>query len=528
MMKKFFAATSILLATTALIAAPSFAAEPESKQVQMLQEQLRQIQAQLDAMKANDAATRAAIAKETAAREASEAMIREYAIESGANVVFAEGKRKLVVGSNPKVVQSGTNRFTFSSADNAWTMGPTGRLHMDFGGYINQSPDGTTGPGTIAGGRLSGGINARRARLGITMRNNNDFTATLILDAGGATDATASINTLSVGYTGIRNTILEAGYFTSFYTLEQSTSSNDIMFIERSSPVNVANSFSAGSARAQAGFRTWEPRWWLGAYMTFSPANTQHALTRRQLGAYQRFVYRPYEQGVDTFLVGVGSSQMYDVPNSGPGTAATFTISERPENRVDPTNLLNTGALGTLANPVTGIQVYNVESAGNFGSFYYQGEYFRYDVDRRGKTTAKLDGAYAQISYTIGGRRNYTANAGSFGGVNPVAPFSPLRGGMGAFELAARVSVTDLIDQYTPTQIGAVGAAGPNFNAVNGGKQTNYTLGLNWYWNSNMLWKFNYIHTDFERVNPRTAAIATPIPLGLKVDALVGRFQVMF
>ena len=43
-----------------------------------------------------------------------------------------------------------------------------------------------------------------------------------------------------------------------------------------------------------------------------------------------------------------------------------------------------------------------------------------------------------------------------------------------------------------------------------------------------MLWKFNYIHTDYDKVNPRTATIVTPIPLGLKVDAIGGRFQVMF
>jgi len=186
-MKKLLAATSILFATTALLAGPAMAADSTAdltRQMQALQDQLRQMQEKL---KANEQATKDAIEKETAAREASEKMVREYAIESGANVVFSEGQRKLVVGSNPKVVQSGTNRFTLSSADNAWTIAPTGRIHMDFGGYLNQKPEGTTGPGTVAGGRLTGGINARRARLGVTGRANNDFTYSIILDAGGAT-----------------------------------------------------------------------------------------------------------------------------------------------------------------------------------------------------------------------------------------------------------------------------------------------------------------------------------------------------
>ncbi len=63
---------------------------------------------------------------------------------------------------------------------------------------------------------------------------------------------------------------------------------------------------------------------------------------------------------------------------------------------------------------------------------------------------------------------------------------------------------------------------------VNGGRQTNYTLGLNWFWNSNMLWKFNFIHTAFDKANPITAASALPIPLGLSLDTFAARFQFMF
>jgi len=33
----------------------------------------------------------------------------------------------------------------------------------------------------------------------------------------------------------------------------------------------------------------------------------------------------------------------------GPNTPGSFTLSDRPEVRIDPTNILNTGALGTAA-----------------------------------------------------------------------------------------------------------------------------------------------------------------------------------
>ena len=78
-------------------------------------------------------------------------------------------------------------------------------------------------------------------------------------------------------------------------------------------------------------------------------------------------------------------------------------MGDRPENRIDGTQLLTTGALGTIANPVTGVQVYAAETAATYGSLFYQGEYFRYAVERSGKPKAHFDDAYAQISYTIGG-----------------------------------------------------------------------------------------------------------------------------
>lgn len=525
-MRQFFAAfTTALMVTSAM---PSLAADTTQElaaQVKALEQQLKALQQKLQD---HEKTTEEAITAETEAREASEKMIREYAIETGANVVLSEGQRKLTPGSNPKLVQSGTNRFTISSADNAWTIAPTGRIHFDMGGYINQKAEGTTGPGTVAGGRLTGGFNARRARVGVTGRALNDFTYSLILEAGGAQDGAATINTASIGYTGLRNTIIEAGYFAQYFTLEEATSSNDILFLERSTPTTLASNFNAADPRGAIGFRTWEPDYFVAAYITSTVPGATKAQTRRQLGAYQRATYNIINQPTQTIHIGINAAQVFDVPNSGPGTANSFTMSERPELRVDATNIINTGALGTLANPVTGVQVYGVETAATAGSFFYQGEYFKTNIERRGKTDAKFDTGYAQVSYTIGGRRSYTANCGCYGGVNPLTPFNPLKGEMGAFEFAARVSFANIVDQFDPTVIGLVGAAGPNFNAVNGGDQTNYTLGINWYWNSNMLWKFNYIHTDFDRVNPRTATVATPIPLGLKLDALAARFQVMF
>ena len=527
-MKKIFFATSAL--TFALLSGPAFAADNSAdlaRQIQALQDQLRSMQQQLDAVKASDAAQHEAIAKETAAREAAEKAAREANLEAGGHNSIENGTVKLIPPANPKVVETATHSFVLSSSDGNWTIQPTGRIHLDMGYYLNQKPEGTTGPGTVAGGRLTSGVNARRLRFGVTGRAMGDFTYDLILEAGGTNDGAPTlgsqlINSAKIGYTGLRNTVLEAGYGAQYFALEEATSSNNTMFIERSTPTILASNFNSGDPRFGAGFRTWEANWWLGAYLTSSVPGAVKNLTNRGFGAYERATYQIMQNDLESLHIGVAAAEVFDIPDTGPGTAKSFTMSDRPELRIDGTNILNTGALGTVANPVTGVVAYNVESAAAFGQLFYEGEYFHYVVDRRGKTSAQFDAAYVEASYAIGGRRTYSANCGCYGGINPIENFSPRFGGMGAVEFAARVSYANLVDQF----VSSIPTAVAQPNGVNGGRQINYTAGLNWFWNPNMLWKFNYIHSHFDKATATTSG--TPLGAGLDIDALAARFQIMF
>src|SRR5258707_4613031 len=151
----------------------------------------------------------------------------------------------------------------------------------------------------------------------------------------------------------------------------------------------------------------------------------------------------------------------------------TLTLSDRPEVRIDPTVLVSTAAIAG----VSGAQVYSAEAAATYGPLFFQGEYFWYNVDRNAFAplpSLKFQGCYAEAAYVLTGEtRLYNSASASYGGIVPTNPFSLTGGGWGAWEIAGRYSTIDLNDR--------LGTA----TGIAGGRQTNYTAGLNWYVNRN-------------------------------------------
>jgi phosphate-selective porin OprO/OprP len=433
----------------------------------------------------------------------------------------------------PKVVQSASNKFALESADGQYSIGLTGRIHADIGDYVGFDPKSKE----VGPQNLNSGFNLRRARIGVTGKAAGDFTYTFIYDGGGSSDqlnaGNNTIQSAQVGYTGIKNTILEFGYSDTFFTLDESTSSNDIMFMERAAPANVATGVNAGDFRSNVGGRWFDDRLWIGAYFT-GPSSGQAHNVGESIGAFERVAYQVLQDDNYSLHVGAGVDEIIKAPGGGPLTANTITLSDRPELRVDTTSLLSTGAIGSIINGVnhsiSGGYIADLELAGGFGPFYAQGEYFHYSIDRLGAPTADFDGGYGEISYSLTGEtRKYNKAAGAYGGLVPAHAFSPKDGYWGAWEIAGRVSYVDLTSNFTAGV--PVSATSQPF-AINGGKETGFTAGINWYPNSYMRFMLNYIHTDFDKANPATvtvAGIGTTVigaPVGATVDAIAFRTQV--
>ncbi len=439
----------------------------------------------------------------------------------------------------PKITQNPTSsKFAIESADGQYSVALTGGLQGDVGYYAGfDAKNKSIGPQN-----LNSGFNARRARIGVTGKAAGDFAYTFIYDAGNSSDATPKgIEAAQVSYLGVKGLAIDFGYASQLFTLDQSTSSYDTLFMERATPSNIATNLNTGDNRSSIGARYFNDRLWVGAYVTGPAEGDAHGQGER-IGAFQRIAYQVLADPEYSLHVGFGIDELIKAPlNNGAAAATTSTanlttgtitttampspysiaLSDQPELRVDSTTFASTGALGSLANPVTGAQIYDLELAGNWHNVYAQGEYFHYQIDRQGLDTATFDGGYGEVAWTLTGESHkYNPATAAYGRISPAHAFDPSQGYWGAWEVAGRVSYLDLVSNFNP----AVPIKSQP-SAVNGGKQTSFTAGLNWYPNNYMRFELNYIHTDYDKDNSGSSGILGA-PVGASIDALGLRTQV--
>lgn len=124
------------------------------------------------------------------------------------------------------------------------------------------------------------------------------------------------------------------------------------------------------------------------------------------------------------------------------------------------------------------ITTYGLEGGWVAGPFKINAEYFESTIARHAHSDYTTDGWYASGLWNLTGEtwgyRNgvFTTNKAGHGGY------------MGMWQLGLRAEELNLKD-----------------GGVNGGKETNYTVGLNWYFRQNFKFMLNYVKTDIDRPN---------------------------
>jgi phosphate-selective porin OprO/OprP len=494
-----------------------------------LKKQLRLMEEKLDRLQKQTVANTAAAAKANAKAE------------SNARVGIVDTNGVVPVKSPPPppeaIVRMPNNRPTICTADEQNCIALTSRLHFDAGGYDYRPNTTNTKPQ-----RLDGGVNARRARIGVVGKFFGDWDYALIYDFAGSSDgfaSTASANGTAVGFlpggglSGIENAYLsykgirpfggqlaiEGGYMKVPYTLDEAMSSNNILFLERASSQVIAANIAAGDGRSAFGARWYNDIFWAGAYATGPSAGAIHSASStnpngstEQLGATARVAGQLISGNGYSLHLGADAEFLIRPPHNLVDNSFSLTLSDRPELRIDPTAIITTDAMSG----VSGARVYSAEAAAAYGPLFFQGEYFWYNVARNnlpGLPSLKFNGGYAEASLVLTGETHpYIPATAAYGGIIPANPFSLWGGGWGAWEIAGRVSTMNLNDQLGTS------------NGIAGGQQTIYTAGLNWYPNGNVRFMFNYLHGNIaKQISPTNNGDA-----GAKFDAFAMRTQVAF
>lgn len=452
---------------------------PTKEQLELMRAQLIQLQKQIDSLKGRVSDQ------------------EKRAVPVAAEDVAIRKAKKGPPG--PIVVMTPANRPGVCTHDKFNCVYITGRLHLDAGWY-DWRPAAAL-PATDQDAHS--GINARRARIGLTGVFMRDWEWTIVGEFGGSEDITgnAQLNNAFIAYKGFRNTWIEAGYMDVPYTLDEQVGSNNILFMERATPQVLAVDIAAGDNRSAVGFRTFSRQHWFGSYLT-GPSIGQDHDERVSVGVTARGVFVPVRTDNFTWLVEGDYLHLFT-----PAVANQLQLRDRPEVRIDPgIRILDTGLLAN----VESADVFSGGTAFSFNNFYFQGEYFNYRLQRTVGGDLSFQGGYVQAAYTLTGEaRRYSESNGAFGGINPRRPFLMGTDNWGAWEIALRYSHADLND---------LDAAAP----VRGGIQRNITAGLNWYPNQNIRFMLNWIHGEVEKFN------AVGVNVGAEYDIFAGRMQIAF
>lgn len=238
-----------------------------------------------------------------------------------------------------------------------------------------------------------------------------------------------------------------------------SISTGNVTFMERSLPEQaVYEGRRVGIDWVYQGV----PRWLLQAGFF-----TRHDLNDEATGETfaGRAVYNPVLEEGDVVHLGLSASRELRDDRGA-------RVRARPEVNLTPVRLVDTGTL----EGVDRLDRQGFEAAWIHGPLLLQGEYLAVRAIRPEQRDFHGRGYYAFGAWALTGEsRGY--QAGAVGGLEP-------RRGWGALELALRYATLDLDD-----------------GAVMGGREHDWTLGLNWYIDSHFKLQANVIRAFSDRGN---------------------------
>jgi len=314
---------------------------------------------------------------------------------------------------------------------------------------------------------MGNGTQLRRARLSAEGKLFTDWSYAMEYDLAGNE---AAIKDAYIAYKVNKRATFSFGHFKAPFSMGGQTGSKSTLFMERSLPVDT---FAPGR-RFGLSYHHYGKRWSTNSALFFEGAGDDVDKEGNEgWGISSRLTHvAPSSQ---SSILHIGASIAYEKTND----EAALRFKPGPESDLTGATLVDTQQMADIDYHLS----YGLEAATLVGPFLLQGEYILTDVHRKnGAPALQFDGWYIQTSFVLTGEsKGYKASNGTFKRPKP-------SGDLGALELGVRLSHINLEDAD-----------------IQGGKEQNLTVGLNWYPNPNLRLMTNYIQ-----------AIASPNEDGVK------------
>lgn len=521
-----FAGLLLSSVSTATLAAPAADAKLEA-----MQRQLDEMRSQLEAMRSPSQAPDPRLAGIQSQLDAMAAELAEMkAQQKSAPTEIATLKPPSAGSTVTATLPNG--RPTLSTADGRFSASLRSYVQLDVGKYFQDDDL----PAATNGRDLNEGANFRRARLGLEGKLYKDFEYNLTFDFGGSgSEDPGRLYEASVTYTALKPWRIKLGAFETNANLAAAVSTSQMPFLERPSPAHLARSLAAGNSRIgaqvlgngtfggpDAGLST---RWFATVGVTgnqvaaiSSAGSSTSQPFDEQLAVLGRVALAPAGAGWQAHL-GANFQHVLQPSDAGPGAAVRYPlqIRDRPELRLDGARLVDTGQIDSRT-----ARLFGLEAGLTAGPFLIESEWARVSFDRRTAPGVRLadpdfGGWYVQGVWVMTGEnRPYNPAEARFDGPRPSNNFNPSAGTWGAFELAARYSITDL--NYRAGLRGAAATPGQ----IRGGEQRIATIGVNWFMNPALKFMLHYQHVNIDRLN------ASGTEVGQSYDTVAARAQVSF
>lgn len=484
----------MLALTGAALATPAAAQQDMDARIAALEQQLAALSQELAALKAQQAAVASAPPVAPASQPATPLPA-------------------------PAVVSIESGKPIIASQDGAFAVQLHGVLQFDLATYRQDSGLSSSIPAVARD--LNDGSNVRRGRIGVSGVAFTDFDYSLLFEFGGSgADGPGKLWESYLQYRGLslagRPLTLRAGVFAPNLGLEDASSTNGSMFLERPSASDIARSLAGADQRNGFEVTTDGRRWMAAVAVTGAKAGDSQTFDE-QLAYTGRIAGEPLSGEGWRLHLGLNASYVARPPEASPGSPEAFiTFQDRPELRVDGTRLVSTGAIDAESASHVG-----AELALQTGRLLVQSEYFRFNIRRRAPAAGVDDpffnGWYLEGGWILtGAPRRYVIAKAGFDAPGVPRPFDLARKEWGTWELVARYSVIDL--NFRPGAAGSIAAA----DAVRGGEQTVSAFGVNWFLNPEVKLALQYQQVHIDRLD------ATGADIGQTFNALAMRTQLAF